>query len=206
MTSFTSLASAGASYVSRQDYLSQSPSTVYVRPQRSIGDIAMDVTIEESHTDDMEITEHPVEQGASITDHAYLKPASVTIRAGVSDSGGTGTGDRRCVEYYQKLRELQGKREPFDLVTGKRTYKNMLIKSLNVVTEAETENVLMVTAELREVILVSVQTASVPRGRQKWGNKTGGVDQKGQKQAEPVQQSALQSGFGSAGSGYRRSK
>lgn len=185
MSLLSSATSVGTAYAARRDYLSQSPQSVYVRPQRSIGGIVMDVTVEEHHTDEVEITEHPVEQGASITDHAYLKPATVTIRAGASDSGGTSTGDRRCVEIYEKLRELMGKREPFDLVTGKRTYKNMLIKSLDQVTNAQTEHVLLVTAELREVILVSVQTVAVPRGRQKWGNKTGGVDQKGQKQLEP---------------------
>jgi len=196
MTAIAQLASAGTTYATRRNYLSQSPSTVYVRPQRSIGGMVMDVVVEETHTDDLEITEHPVEQGASVTDHAYLKPAALTIRAGVSDSGGAGTGDRRCVEYYQKLRELQGKREPFDVVTGKRSYTNMLIKSLTVVTDHENENVLSFTAELRELILVNVQSAAVPRGRQKWGKKTGGVDQKGRVQPEPKKKSVLNNLFG----------
>jgi len=168
-------------------YLSSSPESVYVRPARSIGGITMDVTIEESHTDETEITDHPVEQGASVTDHAFLKPATVTIRAGASDAGkSSSSGDRPCVEVYQRLLELRASREPFDLVTGKRVYKNMLIKSLGVTTDKDTENVLMVTAELRQVILAAVQTVAVPRSRQRNGNVTGGVDQKGKQQLKPV--------------------
>lgn len=165
--------------------LSSSPETVYVRPARSIGGIVMDVTVEEVHTDEMEITEHPVQQGASFADHAYLQPKSVTITAGASDSGASSSGERHSIEIYEALLELQGRREPFDLVTGKRLYKNMLIKSLSVTTDRETENVLLVTAELREVIMASVQSAAVPRSRQKYGMKTGGIDQRGRQQLKP---------------------
>jgi hypothetical protein len=42
----------------------------------------------------------------------------------------------------------------------------------------------MVTAELQQIILASVQTVSVPRSRQKNGHVTGGVDERGKQQAE----------------------
>ena len=45
------------------------------------------VTIEEVHMDELVITEHPVEQGASITDHAFKKPAELLLRLGWSNSG-----------------------------------------------------------------------------------------------------------------------
>lgn len=182
--------------------LSQAPQSVYVRPARSIGGLTMDVTVEEHHTDDLEITDHPVENGADVTDHAFLLPPSVTITAGVSDSGGsnsdTSGGDKRSVEAYEKLLELQKKREPFDLITGKRVYKNMLIRSLSTTTDKETENALIFTAELRQVIMATIQVVSIPRSRQKRGMVTGSTDEAGQKQLEPkeVKQSALVSGFG----------
>lgn len=165
--------------------LSQAPESVYVRPVRSIGDIVMDVTIEEQHADDVEPTGHPVENGANIADHAIIQPSTVTIVAGASDSGGTSTGDKRSVEIYQKLLELQKTREPFDLVTGKRVYKNMLIASLGSTTDRETENALIVTAELQEIIMATVQVVAIPRSRQKRGMVTGGVNESGQKQLEP---------------------
>ncbi|WCM21356.1 hypothetical protein NDK50_07885 [Paraburkholderia bryophila] len=48
--------------------------------------IIPDATIEEVHTDDMEITDHPVEQGATISDHAFKRHAEVIVTAGWSDS------------------------------------------------------------------------------------------------------------------------
>ncbi len=156
---------------------------VYIRPLRSIGGLQFDVTIEESHSDTLEITEHPVEQGASITDHAYMLPSTLTIVAGVSDSGIEGHIGR-AKEMYQALRELQGKREPLDVYTGKRVYKNMLISSLATTTDEQTENSLIVTCELQQIITASAQTVRVPRHRQHNGHVTGGTDTRGHQQLE----------------------
>lgn len=45
--------------------------TAIFRPHGNIGPITTHVTIEENHVDDLVITKHPVEQGATITDHAF---------------------------------------------------------------------------------------------------------------------------------------
>ena len=49
-------------------------------------DIVAQAVIEERHIDTMEITEHPIEVGASITDHAYKMPSEVIIRMAWSNS------------------------------------------------------------------------------------------------------------------------
>lgn len=168
---------------------------VLVRPRRSIGGLYPDVIVEESHEDSLQITEHPVEQGAAINDHAFKKPEVVTIRGGVSDSSAEG-GEKPGQEFYEKLLELQKKREPFDIVTGKRQHKNMLLESLSVVTGPDTENCLLFTAGCREVILVKTQVTSVPpRKNHASPGKTGATDDKGQKQAQP-RQSILKGGLG----------
>jgi hypothetical protein len=45
-----------------------------------------DITVEEKHSDILTVTENPVEQGAAITDHAFKRPAELTVRVGYSDS------------------------------------------------------------------------------------------------------------------------
>lgn len=41
--------------------------------------IKSQITIEEVHSDEMEITDHPIEQGATISDHAFARPSEVII-------------------------------------------------------------------------------------------------------------------------------
>jgi hypothetical protein len=43
------------------------------------GDIIAQATIEEQHQDEMEITQHPVETGAPITDHAFVRPSHLVL-------------------------------------------------------------------------------------------------------------------------------
>lgn len=67
------------------------------RPARSIGPIVAQVTISERHEDTLEITEHPVEQGAAIADHAFKRPATVVITAAWSNSPGGGQESGRAL-------------------------------------------------------------------------------------------------------------
>lgn len=155
------------------------PATII--PRRSIGPFNATVTLEEIASDDLEITQHPVQQGATITDHAYLKPATVSIKIMFN------AADAPLAETYAKLRQLQASREPFDVVTGKRAYKNMLFKSLGQTNDAQTENVLSISAELQEIFIVQVETTTVPpRKQQANPGKTGTTENAGQKSAQPA--------------------
>lgn len=135
--------------------------------RRNIGGFIADVTIEEIHFDALEVTRHPVEVGAQVTDHSFKLPASVIIKAGWSNSSEQAGGDPEFVnEIYAALQELQDSRQPFDIVTGKRSYENMLMTRLGVRTDERSENSLMLEAECREILLVNTQTVSVPAASQ----------------------------------------
>lgn len=151
-------------------------------PRRAIGPFNATITVEEVATDDLEITQHPVQQGAAITDHAYLKPSTVAIKVIFNDE------DAPLAETYDKMRKLQASREPFDVVTGKRSYKNMLFKSLGQTNDLRTENVLSINATLQEIFITSIEVVAVPeRKKQKKPGKTGATDNAGQKKAQPAE-------------------
>lgn len=154
----------------------QQPQT---RLPRQIGPISVNVAVEEDHLDRIEITEHPVEFGARISDHAYVLPREVVIHAAWSDSPSvfdTGLlsipGDifaglaatfsspeaQSVIDIYHNLVILQRSFQLLTIITGKETYGNMLIQSLQTHTDRQWEHALMVTAVCREVILVNAQT------------------------------------------------
>ena len=147
---------------------------IFVNP-RSIGGFTADVTIEERHEDSLVVTQHPVEQGSTITDHAYKQPAKVTIRCGWSNAslnallglaeslldGSFSFGADYVQTTYSKFLALQNSRVLFDVSTGKRKYKNMLITRLSVVTDNTSENALMMTCECQEIFLATTQTVEV---------------------------------------------
>ena len=143
-------------------------STLLRLQSRKIGVIIPDVIVSEKHTDTLEITEHPVETGAAISDHAYKRPSEVVMEVGFAGGGSlldfassltsTSLLGMSPRETYQKLLDLQSGRTTFDVVTGKRIYKNMLLRTIEVTTDKSTENVLSAVLTLREVIITSTQT------------------------------------------------
>lgn len=152
---------------------------ITIDPKRSIDTIVAHVTMEEIGTDELQITEHPVELGANITDHAFKKPADLLIRCGWSNaslagvlagvkglvsalSGGDAFGSDYVSGVYNQLLALQESRVPFDVSTGKRLYTNMLMRSLSVTTDEKSEYTLMVTAVFKQILIVQTQATTLP--------------------------------------------
>lgn len=149
-----------------------------IGPKRSFGGISGYVTIQESATDALEITQQPVQQGASIADHAFKKPVSLSIQMLFSDNFTQSLSD-----VYQELLTLQSTLEPFNVVTPKRTYYNMLLATMGQTTDKKTENVLSITANFQEVILVPIVTTIVPKSQLKRPASNMGTQNVGQKSA-----------------------
>lgn len=146
--------------------------------RRKIGFVIPDVVIEEQQRDELTITQHPVEKGSPISDHAFKNPVRVDMQCGWSDSKG-GVGWSR--EAYEMLLGLQKQREPFSVTTGKRTYSNMLVKSIATTTDQRTEHSLMASVGLEEVIIVSTSSA-VSAGNQSQPQSTTPSTDQGSKQ------------------------
>lgn len=149
-----------------------------IRPTRRYGEIIANVVVDESTNDTLTITKQPVQQGASIADHAYKEPTTFSTTIYFKDNPA-----KSLSKIYQDLLDLQVSRIPFDIVTPKRIYKSMLISSLGNTTDKSTENVLKITASFQEVILVSVSTTTVPRQKQKAPKVTAKTQQAGKKSA-----------------------
>jgi hypothetical protein len=177
------------------------------------------VTISERHHDEMDIVEHPVEQGARISDHAYKLPPEVVIECGWSNSprvpawgkgGGliaaatgtlaglgsfgaaqaaviTGNSPDQVRDIYNRLLKLQESVTLIDVVTGKRTYSNMLVRSIIVETDQKTEHILRATITLRQVLIATVRVVAIaaPAEDQQDPHSTLPVEDKGTKQLNP---------------------
>lgn len=132
---------------------------------RNIGGFVADVTVEEDHTDELFISDHPVERGASVTDHAFKQPSKVVITAGWSNSSLVALGNPFYVQLvYNQMLALQASLEPFSITTGKRIYENQLIQRMSVKTDEKTENALLAVFECREIIIANTQTVSSSSG------------------------------------------
>jgi hypothetical protein len=153
------------------------------------------VVVDEQAVDTLTITKQPVQQGASITDHAYMEPTSFAHTIYFAAPGFT--GGKSLGEIYSDLLTLQAQAIPFDIVTPKRIYHNMLMGTLSQTTDKLTENCLAIRATYQQIIIAPILATTVPRTKQKNPGATGATQNAGNKSVLLQGASAL--GFKSPG-------
>jgi hypothetical protein len=151
-----------------------------------------------NHESNLAITQHPIQTGASISDHAYMEAQQLTFEIGMSDvmedlsnyvsnieSFNNKETSSRSVNAYRILRKLQADRVPIDVVTRLGEYKNMLIESIVAPDDNKTAYGLKVTVTLKEVFVASVTTVKISARAQK-SESTNEGDQKPQEANESL--------------------
>lgn len=144
-----------------------------------IGLVTLDASVEESHEKQVEMTMHPVEEGADITDHLRRLPESVRIHGVISnypvleflpaallypspvESDNTRIGDR-AQRADKEFRRVMDTGELITVVTTLREYKNMVLMSYGATRDSKTGAVLDFNIELREILLVNSERVSKP--------------------------------------------
>lgn len=133
----------------------------------NIGGYFFDGFLTVSHSIETEITEHPVETGAAIVDHAYVKPATLEMEIMMSDAHQSFVPNQfvgkypRHVEAWNLLKQLQADRIPLSVFTKLGQYDNMLIKKISAEDDSDTFNSLKATVTLQEIPMARVKTVKI---------------------------------------------
>lgn len=141
-----------------------------------------DAVINTNHTTTRQITEHPVQWGANISDHSYQMPARVEMEIGMSDSmacfglesaqlsGGSyysyfSKSGAKSRNAYQAFIDLQKLGSPIVLNTRLNRYENMVIESIATSDNYRTQNALRCTIAFKEIFIGktgSIKQSAVP--------------------------------------------
>lgn len=139
-------------------------SSVYA--QTSIGDFIFDAYFKLEHESKLKITQFPISTGASVTDHSFLQPATLTIDIGMTDVAkplyDKFSGSRsRSIKAFNVLQELQAARVPIQITTKLKTYKNMLVETITSPDDYTTLNALKATVVFKEIMVVNIKTVTL---------------------------------------------
>lgn len=132
------------------------------------GVIIADAVVEERGDDETEITDKPVENGSVIQFNAFRLPSILELTYAFSPGGAQNKAHdpSYLTTIYQKFLSLDDGRVLLTVMTGKRQYQNMLIKSMSVTTDANTENILLIRLTLKALILTTTQTVNLSSSAQ----------------------------------------
>ena len=154
--------------------------------------INVDATLSELHSAEIELTSHPVETGANITDHARQKPREIkldgfitntpvdnslanaaarampalgmVLAAGQSVAGAL-IGSSITRDAFDKFQQLYTNATLVNVFTPYRTYANMIMVSFSCPREQANGDALRFTAKFREVFFVTSQIVTIPNSQ-----------------------------------------
>jgi len=121
-----------------------------------------DAFTKENHSGSVRVTEHPVQGGSNISDHAYNLPDKLTIEVLVSDSvqpivaGQFASSKTKSISAYEVIRKLKEKRVLVSVRTRLHYYTNMIIENMSVSDDYKSANSLRCTVSLRQVMMAVV--------------------------------------------------
>lgn len=168
--------------------------------------IQFDASISERYSRRKEITRHPVEAGADVSDHSRLLPTEITIHGWVTDdpiiilrslnaepSVPGGNPDSRSADAWKELNRILDEESEVKLISGLDDFPDMLLKSIDVIKEKDTGRILDATISLQQITIATTQVISVPTPRPEPGQKSSPRDPKddgGRKPAKPPPEDA----------------
>jgi hypothetical protein len=126
-----------------------------------------DAILRAEHNLQTRMTEHPVQTGASISDHAFTLPAEVTLEIGMSDAmqaftAGVFTSNKsKSISAFETLVALKNGAQPLTVTTRLATYQNMLIESIHALDTKQTIAGLRATVVFREIFTGTVTATPV---------------------------------------------
>lgn len=156
--------------------------TLVIRNTKTtIDTLVLDASLSEKHGAEVEVTEHPVEEGADISDHRRVKPRQITIEGIVSNtpvpdasapavpvtafgvtwlSRSTGDGTRAS-DALDKLEKLVESDVLIDIVTSLTAYENMTLVNVDIPRDASSGQALKFTATFREIRFASNEVVGI---------------------------------------------
>jgi len=147
--------------------LTQQPISTFVYAKTNIGGWFFDALLQGTHTSTLTTTDHPIQEGSSVTDFAYLQPRTISLNIGMSDvaqsfiPGQFSGGSSRSVEAFKVLQQLQQLRIPIQVYTRLGLYQNMLVETLTAQDDHTTTHGLRCTVEMKELLVATVQVVKI---------------------------------------------
>ncbi len=157
--------------------------------------IQIDATPTEQHGHALQVTEHPVESGSEITDHARIKADSLTLDGCFSDGADVGHSS----DIYERLRLLQDDAVLLTVITSLRVYENMILENISTPRTASSGGGLRFTAVFKQIRLVQNKTTVVSVTKEPITKKKVSTGKQAAQQAAPKETTILRNFSNSTG-------
>jgi len=138
------------------------------KSQPIVGGFYFDLSLDERHSFDNEVTTFPVENGSNITDNVSLQPIRLSLTGFVTNApiiilqnskdatflrseGRKG----RTELMFEAMKDIRDNKTPVSIVTGLISYDNMVLTSLTIPRNASMGDTLQISMEFTQIRYVN---------------------------------------------------
>jgi hypothetical protein len=150
--------------------------------------IQFDASLTERYSRTKEVTAHPVESGADITDHTRTLPKEIEIHGWVSDdpiiflkslratpSVLGGNPLTRAFDAWTELNRIMDEESTVKVVTELDEFDSMVLTNIDVTKDKDTGRILDATITLREIVIATTEVTEAPEPTQSNRKKKSGL-------------------------------
>lgn len=122
-----------------------------------------DCTVDEGHSASARVTDHPVERGASITDHVQLEARELRVTVFSSTTPlGLPAREGREREAFAELVAIRDARQLVDVTTSLETYRDMILYKIDTPRSVRDGQSISASLTFKQVVLTSTLAVEVP--------------------------------------------
>jgi len=147
--------------------------------------LKVDCVTSEGHDYSSDVTQFPVESGATVTDNILNKPKSLQIDGFISNTplDETQADPENGINLFRQLMEIRNNKIPVSVSTKFGHYKKMVMSSVSLPVDAATGETVRFSATFTEIITVDSLYTTLPNIRE---NKKPLAQSKKNKARQPV--------------------
>ena len=129
-------------------------------PWTYIGNVLVDANISENPAFSNSVTDKPVEEGGSISDHIENEPTTLPLECTITGEHGNMSAE----EKYERLLEITQDKEIVEVVGALQVYENMVIEEFSPQKDSSIENGFTCDVSLKQIRVVEQETIQVELG------------------------------------------
>lgn len=147
----------------------------------NLNHLPFNLFISEDHELNFRVSEHPLQDGSTVTDHVHREPYKVTVEGMFTNhplkkpeetnevkfkdeyatSEVKSTLSNTALANFEKVKELAKKREPVRLVCSLEVYPKMIVTSIKAQRDSKSGSSIRFTMTLQEIKTVSLKTVTM---------------------------------------------
>jgi hypothetical protein len=137
----------------------------YAKQPVSIEGIEFDALIDLSETWEAESPSYPVEDGFEVSDTIILKPLTLSMTLYLTNTAVTWSrhnSQSRVQDVLKQLESLYFKKTPVTVITSDKTYRNMVMTSLEISKSLDTGPSREIPITFQEIRVTESKTTTIP--------------------------------------------